>query len=204
MLESVAMEIDTKASTRLKDIGGIFLFVIAVLVGAWLINVLVFRSFNVEGPSMEETLHTRDRLIVNRLPVTWSNLRSTSYIPERGQIIVFKNPRWRPGEPNEYVVKRVIAFPGERVVISNGKVLVYNSDNPDGIDVDKEHPGAIQPTDSSEDTVVPEGQIYVLGDHRQAGYSCDSRNSCLGTIPFGYIIGPVSMRIFPLDKMTFF
>lgn len=197
------MKIDTKVTSRLKDIGGIVIFVAAVFIGAWLINTFVFRSFNVDGPSMEDTLHTGDRLIVNRLPVTWSHIRGADYIPERGQIIVFKNPQWQTGQVNEYIVKRVIAFPGERVVVKDGKVTVYNNSHQDGIDVDKEHPGALQPTDGSVDTTVAEGTIFVLGDHRQGGYSCDSR-ACLGTIPFEDIIGPVSLRLFPFDQIRFF
>ena len=199
----MVMKIDTKLATRMKDIGGVALFIAAVFIGAWLINMFVFRSFNVDGPSMEDTLHTGDRLIVNRLPVTWAHIRGTSYVPDRGQVIVFKNPKWQTGELNEYIVKRVIAFPGERVVVKDGVLKVYNSDHPDGIDVDKEHPGALQPTDGIVDTIVPEGTIFVCGDHRQTPYSYDSRNG-LGTIPFEDIVGPVSIRIFPFDQMRFF
>lgn len=199
----MSMEIDTKNSSRIKDILGIIIFVVAVVVGAWLINMFVFRSFNVEGGSMENTLYTGDRLIVNRLPTTWSKIRNIDYIPERNEIIVFKNPQWEPGGLNEYIVKRVIAFPGERVVVTDGKLTVYNSENPDGLDVDKDHSGLLVPTAGEVNIVVPEGQIFVAGDHRQAGNSLDSRNG-LGTIPFYDIIGPVSMRIFPLDKVEFF
>jgi len=107
----MAMQIDTKVATRLKDIGGIILFVAAVFVGALLINTFIFRSFNVDGPSMQNTLYTGDRLIVNRLPVTWSRIRGTDYIPDRGQIIVFKNPKWETGEANEYIVKARHSLP---------------------------------------------------------------------------------------------
>jgi signal peptidase I len=199
----MTMQIDTKVATRLKDIGGVILFVAAVFIGALLINTFVFRSFNVDGPSMEDTLHTGDRLIVNRLPVTWAKIRGVDYIPERGQVIVFKNPKWQPGEVNEYIVKRVIAFPGERVTVKNGKMMVYPSDHPEGIDVDEEHPGALQPTDGNVDMVVSEGQIFVAGDHRQDPYSLDSRKG-LGTIPFDDIIGPVNIRIFPFNQIRFF
>lgn len=197
------MQIDTKITTRVKDILGIILFVAAVFIGAWIINMFVFRSFNVDGPSMENTLHTNDRLIVNRLPVTWAHFRGTNYIPDRGQIIVFKNPKWQQGEVNEYIVKRVIAFPGERVTVKDGKAMVYNNEHPEGIDVDTEHPGAILPTDGNVDTIVADGTIFVMGDHRQGGFSCDSR-SCMGTIPFDDIVGPVSMRVFPFDQMRLF
>ena len=55
-----------------------------------MINNFVFRSFSVLGPSMEKTLYTNDRLIVDRLPVTWAHLQNKNYIPQRGDIIVFK------------------------------------------------------------------------------------------------------------------
>lgn len=203
MLDTMTMQIDTKLATRLKDIGGIILFVTAVFIGALLINTFIFRSFNVDGPSMESTLHTGDRLIVNRLPVTWASIRGTDYVPDRGQIIVFKNPKWEAGEVNEYIVKRVIAFPGERVVVEDGKLMVYTNDHPEGIDVDTEYPGALQPTDGSVDMTVPEGQLFVAGDHRQDPYSLDSRNG-LGTIPFYDIIGPVNIRVFPFNQIRFF
>lgn len=197
------MKIDTKMATRLKDVGSVVIFVAAVFIGAWLINLFVFRSFNVDGPSMENTLHTGERLIVNRLPVTWSKIRSTDFIPERGQVIVFKNPHWRPGQVNEYIVKRVIAFPGERVVVKNGKLMVYNDAQPGGLDVDKDYPDIQQPTSGSVDTVVPEGQLFVAGDHRQGSFSLDSRSG-LGTIPYDDIIGPVAFRIFPFEKIKSF
>lgn len=66
---------------------------------------------------METTLYTGDRLIVNRLPVTWSSLKGKTYVPARGEIIVFKNPRYTLGADDEYIVKRVIGLPGERVVL---------------------------------------------------------------------------------------
>ncbi len=199
----MTMQIDTKLITKAKDVGGIILFVAAVFIGAWFINMFVFRSFNVDGPSMENTLHTNDRLIVNRLPVTWAHIRGTAYVPARGQVIVFKNPQWRDGQVNEFIVKRVIAFPGERVVVKDGTLMVYNATHPDGLDVDKEYPGALQPTDGSVDTVVPEGEIFVCGDHRQAGFSYDSRDG-LGTIPYSDIIGPVSIRVYPFNQISLF
>lgn len=148
------------------------------------------------APSMQDTLFTGDRLIVNRLPVTWSNIQGTDYIPERGQIIVFKNPHFDSGESNiEYIVKRVVAFPGEHVVVGDGKITVYNDEYPDGFNFDDKYPECCssQP-DGEKDTTVPEGSIFVAGDHRQGGYSYDSRNG-LGFIPFEDIVGPVSFRI---------
>lgn len=194
-------------STRhpvLKDIWGLITFVVLVFVGTMLINAFVFRSFNVLGPSMEETLHSGDRLIVNRLPVTWSMLRNERYVPERGSVIVFKNPRYSPNSPEEYIVKRVIAFAGERVTVKNGVLTVYNSEHPDGFLPDKDNNGEPgSPTSGDVDTIVSEGTIFVAGDHRQGDYSYDSRNG-LGTIPLYDIVGPVGVRIFPFDKIRTF
>lgn len=187
----------------LKDILGIVGFIAAVFVGALLINYLLFRSFSVSGPSMEPTLYTGDRLIVNRLPVTWSHMQAKPYVPERGQVIVFKNPHWTPGGADEFIVKRVIGFPGERVVVSGGVMKVFNSDNPDGLLVDELHPGPTSPTADDVNTVVPDNELFVSGDHRQEGFSLDSRNG-LGTIPYSDIIGPVALRIYPFTGLRTF
>jgi signal peptidase I len=85
----------------LKDLLGILGFILAVIIGAALINQFLFRSFSVSGPSMEPTLYTGDRLIVNRVPVSFAQLQGKSYVPDRGQVIVFKNPHWMPGGLDE-------------------------------------------------------------------------------------------------------
>lgn len=188
----------------LKDFTSLLFFVLAVILGTVFINTFVFRSFNVEGPSMEKTLYTGDRLIVNRLPVTWAQLQNKQYVPERGQIIVFKNPQFTVGNPDEYIVKRVIGFASERVVLKDGRYTVYNSAHPQGFNPDDANHGEPgSPTSGSTDVVVPEGTLFVSGDHRQGNYSFDSRNG-LGYIPLYDVIGPVSMRIFPFTGMRAF
>lgn len=186
-----------------KDALNIGLFVLLVIIGTILINSFVFRSFSVVGPSMETTMFTGDRLIVNRLPVTWSQLQNKSYIPERGQVIVFKNPHFVEGAKEEYIVKRVIGLPGERVVLKNGSFTVYNTDHQDGFNPDEGNDEPGRPTTGSVDTIVPSASLFVSGDHRTGSYSLDSRNG-LGMIPLYDVVGPVSIRIFPFDKMRFF
>ena len=194
----------TEKHPWLKDFGGLLLFVVAVLVGTVLINTFVFRSFNVEGPSMEKTLYTGDRLIVDRIPVTWAELQNKPYVPNRGQVIVFKNPQYTAGNPDEYIVKRVIAFPGERVVLADGHYAVYNSQHPNGFNPDDANHGEPgSPTSGSGDWTVPEGTLFVSGDHRQGNYSYDSRNG-LGFIPYYDVVGPVAMRIFPFTGIRTF
>jgi len=188
----------------IKDFWGLVLFLFLVLAGTLLINNFVFRSFNVLGPSMEPTLYTGDRLIVNRIPVTWSMLKFTAYLPERGEVIVFRNPRYTAGSEDEYIVKRVIAFAGERVTVKDGVMNVYNSTNPTGFAVDEtfpDKPGS--PTSGEVDTIVSEGTIFVAGDHREGEYSYDSRSG-LGLIPLYDIIGPVGIRVFPFTGIRLF
>lgn len=187
-----------------KDVLSLVLFVICVIIGTIFINTFVFRSYNVVGPSMETTMHTGDRLIVNRLPSTIANLKNEKYIPNRGQVIVFKNPRFTVGSADEYIVKRVIAFAGERVVLKDGTFTVYNDDNPNGFNPDDYNGGEPgSPTSGEVDEIVPDGEIFISGDHRQDNYSYDSRNG-MGTVPLYDVIGPVSFRIFPLNKIRTF
>jgi len=189
----------------LKDALSIALFVALVLVGTLLINNFVFRSYSVEGPSMEQTLYTGDRLIVNRLPATWANLIGESYLPKRGEIIVFKNPSHSNGAGDKFLVKRVLAFEGERVVVRGGTLTIYNEENPDGFNPDESEFYSIDATNTSGnlDLTVPRNEIFVAGDHRDGNYSHDSRNG-LGTVPLYDIVGPVSLRIFPFNKLTNF
>jgi len=188
----------------LKDVLSISAFIAAVLVGTLLINTFVFRSFSVIGPSMETTLYTNDRLVVNRLPVTWAQLQNKTYVPDRGQVIVFKNPNYSTGLGDEYIVKRVIAFAGERVILKNGQYTVYNNQFPEGFNPDDANHGEPgSPTSGETDTVVPKDELFVSGDHRQGSFSLDSRNG-LGTIPYYDVVGPVGLRVFPFDKKRTF
>lgn len=188
----------------LKDLINLVVFIVLVIIGTVLINTFIFRSYNVVGPSMETTLYTGDRLIVNRLPVTWATLKGEVYIPDRGQVIVFKNPHFSKGIEDEYIVKRVIGLPGERVVLKDGTYTVFNDQHPEGFnpdDTNHDEPGS--PTTGEIDVVVPSGELFVSGDHRTGAYSYDSRNG-LGTIPLYDVIGPVSARIFPFTKIRGF
>ena len=188
----------------MKDVINIVIFVACVVIGTTLINAFVFRSFNVIGPSMEPTMSTGDRLIVNRMAVTWAQLQNKPYIPERGQVIVFKNPQFQPGLQDEYIVKRVVGLPGERVVLNNGVFTIYNAENPDGLNPDAlitDEPNG--PAVGAVDTVVPEGELFVVGDNRVGNNSFDSRSG-LGTIPLYDVVGPVSLRLFPFTEIRGF
>lgn len=210
-----------EAPSWFRDVVSLLVFIAVILVGAWLINHFVFQSFNVVGPSMEPTLEgengVSDRLIVNRLPLTAAALSGKQYVPNRGDIIVFRNPlHGSVSSSDEYIVKRVIGLPGERVVVSDCELTVYNSQHPEGFDPydsfanladnDAEYNQCVN--GDGTDITVPDNEVFVVGDHREGNYSMDSRDgggrASLGTIPLDDIVGPVAMRIWPLNKITVF
>ena len=191
-----------------KDIAQFIGFIVLVFVGTIIINTFVFRSFSVSGHSMDKTLADGQRLIVNRIPITMAQIQNKSYMPERGQIIVFRNPHFVPGMQDEYIVKRVIAFPGERVTVNSGILTVYNTQYPNGFDPDtayrKDGVGPQSPVSGDGlDTVVADGTVFVCGDNRIGDNSYDSRTG-LGTIPQFDIVGPVAVRIFPFNTIKTF
>lgn len=188
----------------LTDILGIFFFIFSITLGVILINHFIFQSFTIVGGSMENTLHNNDKVIINRLPITWANLTNSEYKPNRGDIIVFKNPQHQPGLKDQYIIKRVIGFSGEKVQVKNGSVTVYNKQHPEGFNPDKNFNNEPKKqTDNEGSWTVPDGEIFVMGDNREESNSYDSRSG-LGTIPLYEIVGPTSLRIWPLTGIRNF
>jgi len=189
----------------IRDGFSVIFFVICVVIGTIFVNSFIFRSFTVEGPSMEPTLYTGDRLLVSRIGITLSQLRNEQYQPNRGDVIVFKNPNFDPiTERNEYIVKRVIGLPGETVTVSDGTLKVYNESHPDGFEPDPTFDDAPGSPTSGDSTVrVLRDTVYVAGDHREDNFSYDSRNG-LGLVPLYDVIGPVALRIYPFNEARTF
>ena len=113
-----------RGNSTFKSVLTTILILIAAPITAILITSFVFQSYEVFGPSMKNTLHEGDRLIVVKAPHTWARLLGHEFIPKRGDVIVFvKRDLFVAGESgNKQLIKRVIALPGERVVVKDGIV----------------------------------------------------------------------------------
>lgn len=183
-----------------------FLSTLAILIAAPIIALLltsfVFQSYEVDGPSMETTLENHDRLLVLKLPKTFARITGGDYIPHRGEIIIFNTTAIHDSEDptgvqKKQLIKRVIGLPGDRVVIKDGTITVYNAEFPEGFNPDKltDNGDSSSVTSGNVDVVVPQNEVFVCGDNR--GNSLDSR--AIGTIPAKDIIGKLVFRVFPLS-----
>lgn len=138
----------------------------------------------VSGESMYPTLNDKECLIVNRL----------SYLndaPKRGDIIVFKTDLI-DHKTNKYknLVKRVIALPGEHVVIKNSEVFINDEK------LSESYLHRVY-TNGEVDMIVPQNHIFTMGDNRPR--SEDSRQ--IGVINLNDVIGKISIRLYPINKV---
>jgi signal peptidase I len=182
---------------------------IGVLVAALLVALgliaFVFQSYQVDGPSMQQTLHNNDRLIVWKLPRTWAKITHHQYVPGRGDIIIFTETGLANfGQDNtKQLIKRVIGLPGDRVVVANDVITVYNKEHPTGFQPDKTLPYGVnitEPAQQEVDYTLGKNQLFVSGDNRTN--SLDSR--FFGPINTNQIIGKLVVRVLPLSDIKKF
>jgi signal peptidase I len=190
--------IAAKWGATLSTIGVLLLApVIAVLLTAF-----VFQSYQVDGPSMQNTLHNSDRLIVWKLPRTWARVTGHQYVPKRGDIIILTQSglsTYGDASDSKQLVKRVIGLPGDHLVIKNDVITIYNAQHPNGFEPDNTLPygknGAIPATTNNVDVTLADNQLFVCGDNR--GDSLDSR--IFGPIETKQVIGKLVARIYPVQ-----
>lgn len=185
----------------LKSIISTILVLLLAPVLALLITTFAFQSYEVDGPSMEPTLKTHQRLIIWKVGRTWSRITKNEYVPQRGQVIVFiKRGLFDFKNSSEkQLIKRVMGLPGERVVVKDGEITIFNDQQPEGFNPDENFPYG-EPDDEivegNIDITVEPGHIFVVGDNRDN--SLDSRS--FGTVPVSDIVGTLSARILPLSE----
>jgi signal peptidase I len=193
------------------------LLVILALVVSLLIKSFLVQFFYIPSGSMENTLQIKDRVAVNRLPFIGNDIG-------RGDVVVFRDPAgWLPEAssvsgngitntireglvlvgiiPNpakQYLVKRVIGVAGDNVVAKD-QVLTIN-----GKPTNEPYIFAGNtPSDTDFNITVPEGKVWVMGDHR--GASGDSRvhqdDVNNGMVPLEKITGRVVATIWPFNRI---
>jgi signal peptidase I len=203
--DDAAAQRKQEARERVRSIVSTIAVLLIAPIVAVLLTMFVFQSYQVSGQSMEPTLHNADRLIIWKLPKTWAKVTGNPYVPHRGDIVVLNDAKLAEfgDNPKQQIIKRVIALPGERVVIKDNTLTVYNSEHPEGFNPDKtmEYGKILNTvTDGNIDRTIPEDNVFVLGDNRP--HSLDSRS--LGPIPVKDIAGKLTVRVLPVDQMDRF
>lgn len=192
----------TSKNHRREWLSTVLVIILAPVI-ALLLTAFVFQSYEVDGPSMETTLSDNDRLIVNKIGRTWASITGSNFIPERNEIVVFSQKSSTTiGTDEKQLIKRIIGLPGDRVAIKDGRVTIYNDQNPDGMNVDETGPqaGIVQYTDGNIERTIGEDEVFVLGDNRKN--SLDSRS--FGPVNSDEIVGTLAVRIYPLDSIDKF
>lgn len=192
--------------SALKEVLSTLGVLATALIIALLLIGFVFQSYEVDGPSMQNTLHNQDRLIVWKTPRTWARITHHQYVPDRGDIIIFTESGLSAfGQTDtKQLIKRVIGLPGDRVVVKNGAYTIYNSAHPNGFDPDKTLPygknDTIPYTPGDIDITLGKNQLFVSGDNR--GNSLDSR--AFGPINTSAVIGKLAIRVYPFSDAQVF
>ena len=169
-----------------------WLVVIAVAVGAaLLVRSFVVQQFYISGPSMEPTLYSNNRVLVNKLSYRIREIR-------RGEVVVFDRVRTENGvEQHDDLIKRVIGLGDEEIEIRGCVVYI------DGVRLAEPYLGVDEATEP--DPVrrcrvadrakerIPADEVFVMGDNRAESF--DSRN--FGPIPEDLVVGRAFLLIWP-------
>lgn len=173
--------------------GSISLTLLVCLLFLLLLNTFVVQPFQIPSGSMENGLRIGDRVLVNRLAYRFGAE------PRRGDVVVFDGTGYF-GDAD--YIKRVVGVGGDHVVCCDkeGRIEV------NGRSVDEStflYPGD-SPSSVDFDVVVPDGTLFLLGDHR--GESSDSRDHLGspggGMIPVSQVIGRADWIVWPTAHWT--
>lgn len=159
-----------------------------------LVNAFVAEPFQVPSGSMENTLRVGDRIVVDKLAYRFGTG------PRRGDVVVFDGDGSFARTGGTDYVKRVIGTGGDRVTCCDRRNRIMINGHP------LEEAGYLYPGDTASrvrfDIEVPEGRLWVMGDHREN--SRDSRDHLGepggGTVPVGMVVGRVRWLVWPLDR----
>lgn len=153
------------------------------------IRYYLVQPFFVKGASMEENFHDGDYLLIDEISYRFSQ-------PRRGDVIVFRYPENR----SQFFIKRIVGLPNETIEIKNDKIIIYNSEFPEGFPLQEEYLASYQETVGNLFVKLDRDDYYALGDNRLQ--SSDSRR--WGALDKSFITGRAFMRLWPISKITKF
>ena len=164
---------------------------VLTLVIFFVIQNFVAQPYQVQQNSMERTLEPGQYVLVDKLTPRFDPYK-------RGDIIVFTPPQTWESDSTPFI-KRVIGLPDDRVEIRDDGMYI------NGVALEepytyKNAAGVNEPTTASSDQtswVIPAGQLFVMGDHRQK--SADSR--VFGPIAETSVIGRAFVRYWPISTV---
>lgn len=182
-------EINKKEGRKktLSIVMDVLLYSFIIYACLYLIPTYVMQRTIVDGPSMENSLHNGEHLMVEKVSYHFDQL-------DRFDVIVFY-PYGRDIE--EYYVKRIIGLPGETIQIIGDDIYING-------ELLEEDYGKQPITDGGwavNPIVIGEDQYFVLGDNREVSF--DSRAEEVGLIDKENIGGKAVIRIWPLNKFGF-
>jgi len=177
--------LDFKKKRKKKISSGVFREILSYLfwigISAVMAVVLMYAfglRTNVIGNSMEPGLYGGQQIMMDRLIYQVSE-------PQRGDVIAFIP---NGNEESHYYIKRVVAVPGETIVIKDGVIYIDGSPIIEG-NYDKiKDPGIAE-----SEIYLNDDEYFVLGDNRN--FSEDSRSGNIGVVNKSYIIGKVWFKL---------
>jgi signal peptidase I len=146
-----------------------------------LIITFLYQPVRVEGTSMLPRLVDQDRLFINKFVYHFEAI-------EPGDVVVFHYPR----DPQKSYIKRIIATPGDRLRIDQGRVFVNGK-----LLSEPYIPDEYRDTRSLEAMVIPNDEYFVMGDHRSI--SSDSRE--FGPVKRDLIYGKAAFVYWPTQDV---
>lgn len=172
----------------LIEIWDIIKFLAPIIIIVFVVRTFIAQPFIVDGESSSPNFHTGHYLIVDELSYRFRE-------PARADVVVMRYPL----QTSRFFLKRLIGLPGDRVVIKEGKVFIFNAENPKGYVLSEPYQNQPTfPTGPYSDVTLGADEYFAMGDNR--GGSDDSRT--WGILPRKDIMGHVALRLFPLSLVA--
>ena len=163
----------------------LFLEILLVVLMAYFVSRLFFRTVSMMDSSMEPTMSVGDTMLLDKAAF---RLHS----PRRGDVIAY---RTTDDETEILHVKRIIGLPGETVQIVDGPILIDG----ETYIVGKNFSEIIDPGIASDRITLADDEFFVLGDNRNG--SRDSRYGSVGNVRSKRVEGKIWFRIRPLRRI---